>query len=443
MSKLHSKRGKSMKKIKKAWTLCWLMVLMCILPVMQAAAEEGVPADVKKVSVSAVTETSAKLSWGKVSKADGYMVYSVDETSGQLKKVKSTAAQSYTVNKLKPGEKYTYQVFSYNKENGKTILSTNGKQVSFKTKLVKPAKPTGLTLSLYSDGAATLKWNSAQNATGYYLYKYDTATKTYEKYKSTKEKTIKISGLKDGTEYKFKLTSYRKVNGKIVESAFSNVLTVEGKEFSKDVKAVHGRRFKATLKTATTVTITKTKEKVKLKKGQSITTTSKTAGNATAYLSDGRSFKISGKKLNYGNLSLSKSNYSEKVKEAFVNSRGYSSPTKYLIWISQYTANVTIFKGEKYNWEVVRSMKCVVGRQGKTPQGVFRLDPNGKGRDYAYGGIRVYFTWNRLKEWGNSFHMRTSGTQRGAESSGCIRLGSSDLNYLASHCGSGTTVVSY
>lgn len=429
-----------MKQFKKTVTLFWVMLLICMVSMIHVSAASE-PGDVKKVSVSAIAETSAKLTWSKVAKADGYLVYSVNQETGQLKKIKTTSAKSYTVSKLKAGEKYTYQIFAYKKAKGNVLKSANGKSITFKTKLNKPAQPTNFAVNVYGDGSVTLKWSKAKNATGYNLYKYDSAKKAYVKYKSTKEKTIKISGLKDGTDYKFKLTSYRSVNGKVIESAFSSVLTVEGKEFSEAVKSVHGRRHKATLKTATTVTIAKTKEKVKLKKGQSITTSSRSASTVTGYLADGRSFKISGNKLKYSNLTVAKTNYTQKVKEAFVNARGYSSRTNYLIWISQYTANVTIFKGSKGNWKMVRSMPCVVGRQGKTPQGIFKLDP--RSRDYAYGGIRVYFTWNNQKEWGNSFHMRTSGTTRGAESSGCVRLGSADLNYLASHCGAGTTVVSY
>ena len=431
-----------MKRIRNFLTLFLLMTVLCMLPVVQSSAA-SVPGDVKKVTVSSIGETSAKLSWSKVAKADGYIIYSVDAETSQLKKVKTTTSRSYTVSKLQSGEKYTYQVFAYNKEGGTVYKSANGKAVSFKTKLVKTAKPTNFQVSTYGDGNVTLKWSSAKNATGYYLYKYDTDKGEYVKIKSTKEKTIKISGLDAGTQYKFKLVSYRTKNGKTIVSAFSDELKVTGKEFSAAVKSVHGRRHKATLKVATTVTITKTKEKVSLKKGTSITTTSRGTGTVTAYLSDGRAFKISGNKLKYGNLSVSKTYYSKNVKEAFVNARGYSSKTKYQIWISQNTANVCIFNGSKGNWELVRSAPCVIGRQGKTPQGIFKLDP--RSRDYAYGGVRVYFTWNPApdKLWGNSFHLRTSSTTRGAESSGCIRLGSADLNYLASHCGSGTTVVSY
>lgn len=430
-----------MKQIKKTVTLFWALLLFVSVSMLHASAAESEPGDVKKVSVSAITETSAKLTWSKVTKAGGYLVYLVDQETGNLKKIKTTSSNSYTVSKLKPGEKYTYQVFAYKKENGKTLKSANGKSISFKTKLIRPAKPTNFCVSTYGDGSVTLKWSAAKNAVGYFLYQYDSTKKAYVKIKTTKEKNIQLTGLKDGVEYKYKLASYRSKNGKIIESTFSDVLKVTGKEFSQEVKSVHGRRHKATLKTATTVTITKTKEKVKLKKGQSITTSSRSGGTVTGYLTDGRSFKISGKKLKYSNMQIAKTNYSQKVKEAFVNARGYSSRTNYLIWISQYTANVTIFKGSKGNWKMVRSMPCVVGRQGKTPQGIFKLDP--RSRDYAYGGIRVYFTWNNQKLWGNSFHMRTSGTTRGAESSGCVRLGTADLNYLASNCGAGTTVVSY
>src|SRR5699024_2833842 len=42
--------------------------------------------------------------------------------------------------------------------------------------------------------------------------------------------------------------------------------------------------------------------------------------------------------------------YSETVKTAFVNQRGYSSPTGYLIWLNLKTQKVNIFQGSQGNW---------------------------------------------------------------------------------------------
>ena len=106
--------------------------------------------------------------------------------------------------------------------------------------------------------------------------------------------------------------------------------------------------------------------------------------------------------------------------------------------MSQYTLSVNVFKGSQGKWKLVRTMPCIIGKDGKTPTGVFKL----RFRDYAYGGVRVYFTWNPQKQWGNSFHRRVDGNTRGALSHGCVRLSDGDLSFI-NNCGFGTTVVSY
>ena len=113
--------------------------------------------------------------------------------------------------------------------------------------------------------------------------------------------------------------------------------------------------------------------------------------------------------------------------------------TKYLIWVSQYTLSVNVFKGQQGSWKLVRRMPCVIGKDGKTSTGTFRLCR----KDYAYGGVRIYFTWNEQKQWGNSFHRRVDGHTRGAYSHGCVRLSDADLSYINNTCPMGTTVVSY
>lgn len=205
---------------------------------------------------------------------------------------------------------------------------------------------------------------------------------------------------------------------------------------------VQGRLFYATMKTTTTVKLTGSKKRVKVKAGTKVVVRGR-GTSVPCTMAGGKKFKINSKKLRYTGLKTSKKTYSKNVKENFVNKRGYSSKTKYLIWINQYTCNTTIFKGSKGKWKMVRSMICVIGKGsdsgGTTPVGVYKLCR----RDYAYGMPRVYFTWNSSKGWGNSFHRRINSVTRGPASHGCIRLGDSDLSYLVNHCKLGTTVVSY
>ena len=53
--------------------------------------------------------------------------------------------------------------------------------------------------------------------------------------------------------------------------------------------------------------------------------------------------------------------YSTAVKEAFVNQKGYSSKTGYLIWVSLWTQEVNVFTGSKGNWKLLRADPCSSG----------------------------------------------------------------------------------
>jgi len=61
-------------------------------------------------------------------------------------------------------------------------------------------------------------------------------------------------------------------------------------------------------------------------------------------------------------ISLTESVYAEKnEKEEFVNSRGVSSRTDYLVWVDKSDYKVNVFLGEKGNWKFVRSFDCAIG----------------------------------------------------------------------------------
>lgn len=201
------------------------------------------------------------------------------------------------------------------------------------------------------------------------------------------------------------------------------------------------RRFNVSFKQTVTTKVLGTKKKITVKKGTKAVANGH-GSTVVCTLSKNKQVKVSVKKLHYNGLKTTKKTYSRSVKENYVNKKGYSSKTKYLIWINQTTCNTTIFKGSKGKWKMVRSMKCVVGKGssagGFTTTGTFKLCR----RDRAYGMPRIYFTWNKSKGWGNSFHRRINSVSWGAASHGCVRLGDADLTYLAGHCALGTTVVS-
>lgn len=435
-------RNRSMKHVKNRLVLLLLLAVLVMLPSMTGFAAAKEPGTVKGLKAKAASESSIKLTWKRASNASGYRVYRVDPESGKTKRIATTTRTSYTVKNLKPNAVYTYQVRAYSKSGKKTVLADQlSAPASAKLTLRKPSKPSGIKVDTPADLSIELKWNSAKNATGYYVYMYDETAKTYKKIATTKSRSYRITKLKEGKTYKFQIQSYRSVQGVKAESAVSGTVSGKAKSMSKLAKQVHGRYFNATLRKTVTATVSGTKEKVKLKKGTKVTSTGRTSNTITVIMKDGRKTKVSGKNLRYNSMKTVKSDFSKAAKEAFVNEKGYSSNTGYLIWISQYTTKVNVFRGSKGKWKLVKTFRCIVGKDGRTPTGVHRIRFS---EPYSFSpGYRIYFTWNPVKQWGNSFHGWTSGARSGAHSSGCVRMDSSSLNYIRDHCGAGTTVVSY
>lgn len=428
-----------MRGMKKV-TFIFLLLCMFLLGTgISVCAAQKEPGNVKRLKAKAVSETSVKLWWSKASDADGYYVYRVG-SGGSLKRIATTSKRSYTVKKLKVNKNYTYKVYAYRKSGKKVYKSEAGSpQVTIATQVKTPATPSDFRTASYGNKTILLKWSKVKDATGYIVYRYDEKTGTYKRLGKTKETSFRATGLKAETTYKFVVRSYRTLQGKAAYSKKSKEVKGKARTYSSSAASVHGRYFNATVKSKATATVSSTGKKVTLRAGTKVTSTSRGSGNVTVILKNGSKAKMSGSKLRYTSIKTTKKYYTKKQKEAFINEKGYSSKTKYLIWISQYTMNVNIFRGSEGEWKLVRSGPCVIGQMGRTPVGTFRLIKRG----WEYGGPKFYFTWNSRTGKGNSFHRRIDGNTRSAVSLGCVRLSDSDLNFINRNCPLGTTVVSY
>ena len=425
------------KHLKKQLLLLFMLTAMLILPAMSALAA-GALGDVKNLKQKAVSETSVKLTWSKVKGASGYQVYRVDPASGAATKIVSTKKTNHTLKKIVPNTAYTYQVRAFVKSKDGTTESVQPATIRVQTSVKKPATPSGLKIASSSETALKLKWNKAKNASGYYVFRYDETEGKYKLLTTTKSTSFNVTNLTEGVAAKFSVQSFRTVSGQVVTGGVAEVSGTP-KSLSGLAKQVHGRYFNATLRRNSTGTLVGGGAKKVLKKGTKVTATARSSKVVTVIMKDGTRVKVKGSDLRYNSINATTQEYATNVKEAFVNEKGYSSRTKYLIWISQYTLSVNVFKGQQGSWKLVRRMPCIIGKDGKTSTGTFRLCR----KDYAYGGVRVYFTWNEQKQWGNSFHRRVDGHTRGAYSHGCVRLSDADLSYINNTCPMGTTVVSY
>ncbi len=158
------------------------------------------------LTAESASATSAKLSWNKISGAEGYEVYRMESHSPsskqenykeniyhkyQLIKTLSSSKTTYTDKKLSKNEEYYYYVRAYKTVDGKkSYIQSNedGVALKFGASIVLTSQEQA------SNGKVTVTWKKVASAKGYYVEKLDTKTGKYKKYKKiTKNKTTKIT----------------------------------------------------------------------------------------------------------------------------------------------------------------------------------------------------------------------------------------------------------
>lgn len=129
-------------------------------------------------AVKNVEDTTATLSWKKVTGAAGYTVYKYDAASGKYASYKTTTATSLSLTGLKPLTEYKFYVVAYHKANGSQLNSAASSTVTFTTYYDKidNLKYTckSETLMYY-----WLEWDKINDSTIYTVEKYDYAQKKY------------------------------------------------------------------------------------------------------------------------------------------------------------------------------------------------------------------------------------------------------------------------
>ncbi len=121
-----------------------------------------------------------------------------------------------------------------------------GKDLTF---TIAPKVTTGVKAKTQTTSSITLTWTKTTGATGYRVYQYSPSKGEYVLKKSVKgTTTYKVTGLKAGTTYKFKIKPYVKTDdGTVIWGSASSALSTATKPSTPTVKSVTASSGKATL----------------------------------------------------------------------------------------------------------------------------------------------------------------------------------------------------
>lgn len=358
------------------------------------------PAKVK--GVKAVPNANAtKLSWNAVSNASYYTVYKSTKSSSGYKVAKSKCTStSLKIKGLTGGKKYYFKVVAVSQAGGKTVIGTQSNAVLAKIPVVA-GQVRNVQLSFDSKKNLALTWSRTAKATSYHILYKKAADSKYKILIKTKKSNYSLAKLKADTKYNIKVQAVTRIGNKVyLSSKTSKVITVTPRQY-------RDKNYNKLL------------------------------------ASQVRSIGYVGNKCIY-----TTKKYSTEVKTAFVNYKGYSSKTKYLIWISHYTQQVSIFQGSKGKWKMIRTFICATGTaKNHSPRGVFKITYKEKGWFYT-STKELYVTHYKGR---NSFHTRPLWNNGSVQnptigkpaSHGCVRCYNQDAKYIYDKMPIGTTVVSY
>jgi len=177
----------------------------------------GVPTG---VTATANSESSITISWSSVTSATGYYIYR--STNGNAyDSVGTSATTSYTDTGLSSGTMYYYKVVAYN--SGET-----GNQSSYTYATTPPSVPTSVTAVANSVSSITVSWSSVTGATGYYIYRSESADGTYAQVGTyTTATSYTNTYLSSGTTYYYKVAA-RNNGGIGTQSSYAYAITPPG-----------------------------------------------------------------------------------------------------------------------------------------------------------------------------------------------------------------------
>ena len=298
------------------------------------------------------------------------------------------------------GTDWWFKVVAVSQAGGKTVIGTQSNAVLAKIPVVA-GQVRNVQLSFDSKKNLALTWSRTAKATSYHILYKKAADSKYKILIKTKKSNYSLAKLKADTKYNIKVQAVTRIGNKVyLSSKTSKVITVTPRQY-------RDKNYNKLL------------------------------------ASQVRSIGYVGNKCIY-----TTKKYSTEVKTAFVNYKGYSSKTKYLIWISHYTQQVSIFEGSKGKWKMIRTFTCATGTaKNHSPRGVFKITYKEKGWFYT-STKELYVTHYKGR---NSFHTRPLWNNGSVQnptigkpaSHGCVRCYNQDAKYIYDKMPIGTTVVSY
>lgn len=181
---------------------------------------------------------AVRISWEKVSNADGYTIYRYDDDSKTWKKYVKFYNNDITSFRddynIKAGSTYKYQIQAFAEKDNNVFVSERSAEFVVASKPVQ----TTITSTVSAPDAVRINWKG-QDCSGYKVYRLVNNKWTLASTVNSNVNTFKVSKLKAGDKCTFKVVPFvTYAEGKTVNGAESKPVTVGTKTAAVSPKVV-------------------------------------------------------------------------------------------------------------------------------------------------------------------------------------------------------------
>lgn len=174
--------------------------------------------DAPQIKSTKSSTDTLTVKWGAVSGADGYLIFRYSASKKDYVYYKSTSDTVFQLTDLTGGVTYKFKIAAYIKSGNKKLGQNFSEVVKITTK--KLEAPSG-TVAAKNKNSVILSWDSVNGADMYRLYKYDSASGKFKKYKDVKNTSFILSGSGDAASSKFKVAALVKKGSKYIAQKVS------------------------------------------------------------------------------------------------------------------------------------------------------------------------------------------------------------------------------
>ena len=409
-----------------------------------------VPGNISSISANA-GDQQVVLNWAAAANATAYRVYVQNQSTGAMEVLTTVTTTNCTVNNLRSGVSYWFAVEAIRDDNGTLTVGQRSYAVEARPYMAVPEAPTGLAGN-NNNGATTLTWYAGGLANGYVVYRYNYSKNRYDEIGRTTATSFTDQGAGDTDKQKYAVRSYRtEDNVNFLYSATFPEVLVYGDKTVSAAKSVRPIYYSAKITRKTGLYEKFRQDETKqgmIKPGKKVTIIYRRWKQSLVSY-EGKKYYIYNGAMRVNGQSYTKNDYTTQAKEYYVNSKGYKSSSKYLIWISTYTQRVNVFEGSKGNWKLIRSEKCVTGKMSTyTPLGEFKVSK----KKYAHYYGRNFYKYLTYFRGDNKMHTRPARRKGGKYlnatmgkplSNGCVRLTDSLAKWVYNNVPKKATVLVY